>query len=188
MHCQMNNDMTDSPIDLDVIGCNVDPQSTQPELSLEPPTPIEDLPRRKRGRPKGPTRRLEGNARPRRPIGRPAGSGPRQLEQVLLGEEGVVKKRRPVGRLRKHIPAEIPSYSIALGDGRVVRISLFWLTYIANVSTACSSSIIAFANKDHRARISIPPAPTSSNVRAHGISPYASRRRECNNYGEFWKP
>jgi hypothetical protein len=40
----------------------------------------------------------------------------------LLGDAGVVKKQRPVGRPRKQIPMEVPSYSIALGDGRVVRI------------------------------------------------------------------
>jgi hypothetical protein len=94
----------------DLDACNVNPQPTWPELSLAPPISIEDRRCRKPGRPKA--SRIA-------PI---VVHDSKQHEQVLLGDAGVVKKRRPVGRPRKQIPLEVPLYSIALGDGRVVRI------------------------------------------------------------------
>lgn len=77
---------------------------------------------RKRGRPKGAISKATKNVEdelPRRRVGRPLGSGPKQKEQALLGDQGVVKKRKPVGRPR-HIRTEVPSSAISLSNGHTV--------------------------------------------------------------------
>ena len=78
---------------------------------------------RKRGRPKGAKSKATKNIEDEPPchcVGRPLGSGPKQREQVLLSDQGIVKKRKPVGRPRKHICMEVPSSAISLSNGHTV--------------------------------------------------------------------
>jgi hypothetical protein len=101
-------------------------------------------PYRKRGRPKGVKSKIVEDELPRRGVGRPLGSGPKQRERVLLGDQGIVKERKPVGRPRKHIRAEIPFSAISLSNGRVVSFFIHVCVRGLRSSTACSRSTLSF--------------------------------------------